>query len=116
MATRTVRTADPGITIVELSGRLNVGKNLSSNEAAILDLIKAGCRKLILDFSKLDYIDSAGIGAVVGWRNKMHEAGGRIRIAGAQGPIARTFQVIQMSRIVPLDADVAAAQQALSLP
>lgn len=114
MATRKVRTAEPGITIVELSGRLNVGKNLSAQEAAIQALIAAGCRKLIVDFSKLDYIDSAGIGVMAGCRNKMHEAGGQMRIAGPQGVIARTFRVIKMDKIIPVDPDVAAAQKAFA--
>ena len=114
MATRKTRTVEPGITIVELAGRLNVGKNLSAVEKALLELIGAGSRKLILDLSKLDYIDSAGIGALTGCRNKMVESGGQIRIAGAHGTTARTFAVIQMNRIMPVDPDVAAAQKAFS--
>lgn len=114
MATRTVRTVDPGISIVALTGRLNVGKNLSEAQTLIAELIAFGARKIILDFSELDYIDSAGIGMLTSCRNEMLEAGGQIRIAGAKGPIERTFQIIQMAKIIPLDANVDASLQVLS--
>jgi anti-anti-sigma factor len=114
MATRTVRTVDPGITIVSLTGRLNVGKNLSEAQTLIAELIQFGARKIILDLTGLDYIDSASIGVLVGCNDEMKEAGGQIRLAGAHGPIERTFAVIHMEKIMPVDADVDIARQALS--
>lgn len=114
MATRTVRTVDPGISIVALTGRLNVGKNLSEAQTLIAELIAFGARKIILDLSELDYIDSAGIGMLASCRNEMQEVGGQIRIAGAKGPIERTFQIIKMDKIIPVDADVDIALQALA--
>ena len=113
MATRKLRTVEPGITILEISGRLNVGTHLSQTESQISELIHMGSRKLILDFSKLEYIDSASIGMLTGAHKEMLEAGGEIRIAGAQGPAARTLKLIHMEKIMPVDVDVAAAQQAL---
>jgi anti-sigma B factor antagonist len=114
MATRAVRTVEPGITIMELTGRLNVGKNLTSVETEILALIKGGARKLILDCSTLDYIDSASIGMLIGSHEDMQKAGGTIRIAGVQGPAARTLEIIQMDRMIPLDPDLDTALRALS--
>ncbi len=113
MATRKLRTVEPGITILEISGRLNVGTHLTNTETQISQLIQMGSRKLILDFSKLDYIDSASIGMLTGAHREMLEAGGQIRIAGAQGPAARTLKLIHMEKIMPVDADVATALKAL---
>lgn len=114
MATRTVRTVDPGITIVTLNGRLNVGKNLSEAQTVIAELIQFGARKIILDLAELEYIDSAGLGMLTGAHKEMQEAGGQIRLAGAQGPVQRTLSVIHMEKIMPIDADVDIARQALS--
>jgi len=114
MATRTVRTLDPDITIVSLTGRLNVGKNLSEAQTVIGELIQFGARKLILDLTELDYIDSASIGMLAGCHTEMQEAGGQVRIAGSKGPVERTFQVIHMEQIMPVDATVDIARQALS--
>jgi anti-anti-sigma factor len=114
MAPRAVRTVEPGITVMELTGRLNVGKNLTATQTEIGDLIKNGARKLVLDFTSLDYIDSASIGMLIGCNDDMKEAGGQMRIAGAQGPTIRTLETIHMERIVPLDDDLDAALRALA--
>jgi len=39
----------------------------------------------------------------------MEHSGGRMRIAGAQGTVAKAFEVVHVSRIVPLDADLESA-------
>lgn len=114
MATRTVRTVDPGITIVSLTGRLNVGKNLSEAQTLIAELILFGSRKMILDLTELEYIDSAAIGMLTGCQTEMQEAGGQMRIAGAQGPPERTLRIIHMEQIMPMDASVDIARQALA--
>ena len=113
MATSAIRTVEPGITILEISGRLNVGTHLTKTETQISELIHMGSRKLILDFTNLNYIDSASIGMLTGVYKEMLEAGGELRLAGAQGPALRTLQLIHMEKIMPVDADVAAAQSAL---
>ncbi len=114
MATRIVRNVEPGITIVSLSGRLNVGKNLSEAQTMIAELIRFGARKIILDLSAVDYIDSASLGMLTGCHTEMQEAGGQLRIAGAQGPVDRTLHVIHMEKIMPVDASVDIATKALS--
>lgn len=113
MATRKLRTVEPGITVLEISGRLNVGTHLTKTETQISQLIQMGSRKLVLDFSKLEYIDSASIGMLTGAHKEMLESGGQIRLAGAQGPAARTLKLIHMEKIMPVDADVAAAMKQL---
>jgi len=113
MATRAIRTIEPGITILEIAGRLNIGTHLAETESQISELIHMGSRKLILDLSKLDYIDSASIGVLIGLHKEMVAAGGETRIAGAQGMAGRTLKLIQMEKIMPMDADVATAEKAL---
>ena len=44
----------------------------------------------------------------------MDGAGGKLRIGGAHGPVARVFDTVHMERIVALDADVAASVEHLS--
>jgi anti-anti-sigma factor len=61
---------------------------------------------VIVDVSSLTYIDSAGVGVLVACNGYIGQRDGRLRIAGAQGPVARTFDLVHMKLIVPLDADV----------
>ena len=104
-----IRKVEPDVTIVELTGHLNLGNQLMSVEAAVKRLIDEGARKLVMDVTRLDYIDSAGIGMLVACNGQMDRAGGKMRVAGAQGTVAKAFEVVHMDRITSLDADVDAA-------
>jgi anti-anti-sigma regulatory factor len=50
----------PGITAISFTGRLVLGNRLTDVERAIRETIKQGSRKLVLDFSRLSFINSAG--------------------------------------------------------
>jgi anti-sigma B factor antagonist len=82
---------------------------LFSIESSVRRLIDEGCRKLVIDVGRLSYIDSAGIGMLVGCNGHIDHAGGRMRIGGAQGLVAKSFSVVHLDRIVQLDADVESA-------
>jgi len=108
------RKVEPDLTVVELSGHLNLGNELMSVETAVKRLIDEGARKLVIDVTRLEYIDSAGIGMLVACNGQMDRAGGKMRVAGAQGTVAKSFEVVHMARITSLDADVDAALGKLS--
>jgi anti-sigma B factor antagonist len=113
MAIKT-RQVEPDITVVEISGHLNLGNNLMNVEHMVRKLIEGGGRKLAVDLANLNYIDSAGIGMLVGTNGQMDGVGGRFRIAGASGSVAKVFETVHMDRIVALDPDVAASLESLS--
>ena len=108
------RRIEPDLTVVELTGHLNLGNELMTVEAAVKRLIQDGARKLVVDVTKLDYIDSAGIGMLVGCNGQMDRAGGKMRVAGAQGAVAKAFGVVHMDRITSLDPDVDASLRNLT--
>jgi len=108
------RKVEPDLTVVELSGHLNLGNELMSVETAVKRLIDEGARKLVIDVTRLEYIDSAGIGMLVACNGQMDRAGGKMRVAGAQGTVAKSFEVVHMDRITSLDPDVDAALRNIS--
>ena len=108
------RVVEPDTTVVEISGRLNLGNSLSYAETSVKRLIADGSRKLVIDLAGLDFIDSAGIGMLISCGGEMEQAGGAFRVAGAHGAIARAFEIVHMSRIVVLEADVETACRNLS--
>ncbi|MBZ5673129.1 MAG: STAS domain-containing protein [Acidobacteriia bacterium] len=109
-----IRQVEPNLTVVELSGHLNLGNELMTLESAVKRLIEEGARKLVIDVTRLDYIDSAGIGMLVGCNGQMDRAGGKMRVAGAHSTVAKAFEVVHMGRIMALDADVDTAVKNLT--
>jgi anti-sigma B factor antagonist len=109
-----IRRVEPDITIVEIAGRLGMGNTASSIESAIRKLIDEGARKLVVDVSGLSYIDSAGIGMLIGCNGHIDQNGGRMRIAGAQGLVQKSFAIVHVGKVVPLDMDVESACAAIA--
>jgi anti-anti-sigma factor len=62
---------DPDIDIVDISGRLSFGNTLKSVERSILNLVEQGSRRSIVNLSGLDFVDSAGVGMLIGCSAQM---------------------------------------------
>ncbi len=102
------------VTVVELSGRLHLGNSLTYAENAITKLIDGGTRKLVIDLAHLEYIDSSGLGMLIFSGGRMEQSGGRMRVAGAGGTVARVFKIANADRILQFDADLESACRHLS--
>ena len=105
---------EPDITVFEISGRLNLGNLLLSVENSIRGLVDGGARKLVIDVTGLNSIDSSGIGMLVSVNGHMMSQGGQMRIAGSHDAVAKVFGMVHMDKIIPIDADLATACANLS--
>ena len=108
------RHIDPDITVFLITGRLNLGNSLITIETSIKRLIDEGAKKLVVDVGGLTFIDSSGIGMLVTCCGHLEQRGGKMRVAGARGPVAKALELVHFSRLAPLDPDVEASAQQLS--
>jgi anti-sigma B factor antagonist len=102
------------VTVVELSGRLHLGNSLSYAENAINRMIDGGTRKMVIDLTALEYMDSSGLGMLIFCGGHMEQSGGQLRIAGASGAVSRIFGTANANRVLKFDADLASACRQLS--
>ena len=104
----------PDIAAMTFTGRLIRGHRWNDIEYVIRERVAQGLRKLVLDFSELGYIDSAGIGFVAVCVSMLEQAGGRIAIAGAAGQVKELLTLTHVDRVVGIYPDLPSAQSALS--
>src|SRR5258708_37992083 len=55
-----------GVTVLDLSGRITLGEGSVQLREAIRDLISQGSKNILLNLGDLNYIDSSGLGELVG--------------------------------------------------
>jgi anti-sigma B factor antagonist len=57
---------------------------------------------VILDVRDLEFIDSTGLGVVLGAMRRMREGGGALAIAGANGIVRRVLEITDLDKVIPL--------------
>lgn len=57
-------------------------------------------RWLVLDFSRLQFMDSSGIGVILGRYRQMRDRGGQVGVVNMNGHIARIFHMSGMDRVI----------------
>lgn len=63
-------------------------------------LDKEGYTKLILDFSGVSFMDSSGIGAVIGRYKKVAMRSGKVCITNPRSSVKRVFELSGMFKII----------------
>lgn len=79
-------------TIFSLKGRLDSATS-PEVEKKILEAIAHGAKEVILDFSSLEYISSAGIRVLVHCHKEIEKLNGRILLAGVPKPIENVLYI-----------------------
>ena len=97
---------EPDITVVSCAGRFTLGTQLRLTESMINTLLQKGSRKLILDLTHTELVDSAGLGVLMHVFGEMEQIGGTMRVAGATEHIANMFHVTHTDGILAVDADL----------
>jgi anti-anti-sigma factor len=98
------------IHIVVIAGSLDSTTSPEAQKA--LDAVLAGARKVVLDFSALDYISSAGLRVLLGAAKKLRTSGGTLRMFGLNQSVREVFDISGFSSILavyPTEAEALGA-------
>jgi anti-sigma B factor antagonist len=74
----------------------------------------ASSPRLVIDLGGVSFVDSAGLGALIGAVRRVQELGGEVMLASARPALARLLQHTGVLRIVPCAATVDEGIEALS--
>ncbi len=98
-----------GLMLALLSGELD-HHSAAGARMTIDCAVDAKCPcELYLDFSKVTFMDSSGVGLVMGRYRLLHEYGGTLYIANCRGSIRKVMQVSGMSKLARfVDGDIRA--------
>lgn len=91
---------EQGSAILTLTGRLDLGSAPSFREA-ITRTVHDGSPRVVVDLSHVPFIDSSGLGALVGGLQQAKDAGGELRIAGALPEVLDVLALMRLDRVLP---------------
>jgi anti-sigma B factor antagonist len=85
-----------GVTVLEMKGRITVGKEATSLREKIGELTAAGVKNIVLNLAGVDYIDSTGLGALVMCATTLRKTGGNVKLVSLN---KRTVELLVMTRL-----------------
>jgi anti-sigma B factor antagonist len=97
-------TMDPDVTVLQVQGRISMGRDAQELEWKVDDLLKAQAKHVVLDLTGVNYLDSTGIGIIVMCAGKLKDSGGKMSISGPVGTVAHTLELCRVTDIVPIFA------------
>ena len=106
-----IETADTGsYTLCRPVGELDA-YTVASFRDALSELSTSA--RLIIDLSEVPFMDSAGLGALIGGIRRAREHGGEVAVACSRPTLTRLLHTTGFDRIVPVTETLEAAVAAL---
>ena len=100
----------PDIVVLEIAGRITIGRDCKHLEWATDSLVREKQqKKIIFDLSGVTHIDSTGIGIIVMSAGQVKQAGGELRLACANKHIQQVLKITSVDKIVQWNPTVSEA-------
>lgn len=107
-------TSDDGpVPVVHVSGDVDVTAAPAMREA-IDATTAAGHRHLVLDLTEVTFIDSTGLGVVVGRLKSLRRDGGSLVVAAAHDRVLRVLAITGLDTVLDIAPDVPGALRCLA--
>jgi len=90
----------PGIIVLEIVGAIHMGPASQKIEQHVEQSLGRSENRMIFDLSRVTFVDSGGLGAIVRCFSKLKKSGGSLRLTGVQGAIATVMKITQVDKII----------------
>ncbi len=104
------------VTVFDIGGRLTLGDPISQLHGEVRPLIDAGRNKIILNLSKVTYIDSTGMGALVGILKATQQSGGWLKLCGVPPKVRALLDTADLLQEFEIHADEASVFRSVDRP
>jgi anti-sigma B factor antagonist len=91
--------------VVDVAGEVDVFTAPKLRET-IIGLLTDGRDRIVVDLSGVGFMDSTGLGVLVGALKRVKERDGALALAGAQGTVLRVLNVTGLNAVFAMHASV----------
>ena len=101
-------------TVIELKGNVMGGPDAKKFRSTLKELIDEGKTNVVLDLGKVKFMNSSGLGILIGGLTTMRNADGDLRICNTMERIESMLMVSQLNRVFELYSTVEEAVNSFS--
>ncbi len=111
MSLEIIEAQEEEASIIRLKGQFDFS-NVDTARQTIRDRIDQGASFLIVNLDELEYIDSAGLGVLVGTLARLREMEGELAVVCSNSRIRRVFDITKLTQLLSLyDSEAEALSQ-----
>jgi anti-sigma B factor antagonist len=92
-------------TVVEVGGEIDVYTAPRLREQ-LVDLVADGKYHLIVDMERVDFLDSTGLGVLVGGLKRVRAHDGSLRLVCTQERILKIFRITGLTKVFPIHSSI----------
>ena len=100
----TTREVD-GVTILDVVGRITLGNETGMLRDKVRDLAAQGKKKILLNLAQVDYIDSTGVGELVGSFTTVRNSGGELKLLNLSQKVNDVLHVTKLYTVFDIKDD-----------
>ena len=90
-----------GTSIVTLRGEIDV-YTAPRLRQTLIDLVEGGATSIVVDMEKVDFLDSTGLGVLVGGLKRVKDKEGTMKLVATQDRILKIFDITGLSKVFPI--------------
>ncbi len=94
-----MQQAHERVTVIAPKGRLDMA-SASSFRERVLQLVQSGSTHLVIDLAEVSFVDSSGLGAIIGGLKVARQAGGELRIARPNQQVLLVLDLTSLNRVL----------------
>jgi anti-sigma B factor antagonist len=98
-----------GVTIVDISGRIELGEESAAVRDMVCDLLSKGNKHILLNLRDVHYIDSSGLGALVSSFASARKQGGELKLLNLTDKVTDLLQITRLYTVFDVKNDEALA-------
>jgi len=98
-----------GVTIVDISGRIQLGEESAALRDLVSDLLSKGHKKILFNLGDVTYIDSAGLGHLVSAFTSVRKQGGELKLLNLTNKVHDVMQITRLYTVFDIMDDEAVA-------
>ena len=103
-----------GVTVVSVGRELSLRSGATLKES-VVERVQQGERQFVFDFAETEFIDSAGLGALIAMSKLVHSHDGTVRLMQLNDDMRRLFELTKLDTLFDVVAP-SAADEELVLP
>ena len=87
--------------VVSLRGEIDV-YTAPRLRQALIDLVEGGAKDIVVDMDRVDFLDSTGLGVLVGGLKRVKSNEGEMKLVVTQDRIMKIFDITGLAKVFPM--------------